>query len=81
MLDRRSAAAICLGTAVCGAAALVLAVATGGLAASFGDPDESAHYVNALFLGDWLRAGLPAPMEFARGFYVHFPKLSIGSSR
>jgi len=45
---------------------------------SFLDPDESAHYVNTLFLADWLRAGLPAPMPFARDFYAHFPKLSIG---
>jgi hypothetical protein len=59
-------------------AALALVAATGGLSASFLDPDESAHYVNTLFLADWLRAGCPSPMPFARDFYAHFPKLSIG---
>ena len=61
-----------------GLAALVLAAATGGLSASFLDPDESAHYVNTLFLADWLRAGMPSPMDFAQDYYAHFPKLSIG---
>ncbi|MES2452649.1 MAG: glycosyltransferase family 39 protein [Pseudomonadota bacterium] len=61
-----------------GLAALALAAMTGGLSRSFLDPDESAHYVNTLFIADWLRAGLPAPMTFARDFYAHFPKLSIG---
>lgn len=61
-----------------GLAALALAAITGGLSRSFLDPDESAHYVNTLFIADWLRAGLPAPMTFARDFYAHFPKLSIG---
>jgi hypothetical protein len=61
-----------------GLAALILTAATGGFSASFLDPDESAHYVNTLFLADWLRAGLPSPMPFARDFYAHFPKLSIG---
>ncbi len=58
--------------------ALALSAATGGLSPSFLDPDESAHYVNTLFLADWLRAGLPSPMAFARDYYAHFPKLSIG---
>jgi len=61
-----------------GLAALALAAITGGLSASFIDPDESSHYINTLFIGDWLRAGLPSPMTFAQDFYAHFPKLSIG---
>ncbi|MCC2976266.1 glycosyltransferase family 39 protein [Sphingomonas sp. PL-96] len=61
-----------------GLAALLLVLATGGIASSFFDPDEPAHYVNSLFLGDWIRAGLPSPMAFARDYYAHFPKLSIG---
>jgi 4-amino-4-deoxy-L-arabinose transferase-like glycosyltransferase len=59
-------------------AALLVVLATGGIASSFFDPDEPAHYVNSLFLGDWIRAGLPSPMAFARDYYAHFPKLSIG---
>ncbi|WP_312487329.1 glycosyltransferase family 39 protein [Sphingomonas sp.] len=61
-----------------GLASLALAWVTGGVTASFLGPDESAHYVNTLFLADWLRAGLPSPMTFARDYYAHFPKLSIG---
>ena len=61
-----------------GLAALALSAATGGLPHSFLDPDESAHYVNTLFIADWLRAGCPSPMPFAKDFYAHFPKLSIG---
>jgi hypothetical protein len=61
-----------------GLAALALAALTGGLSASFIDPDESSHYINTLFIGDWLRAGMPSPMAFAQDFYAHFPKLSIG---
>lgn len=61
-----------------GLASVALAALTGGLTGSFLGPDESAHYVNTLFIADWLRAGMPAPMAFARDFYVHYPKLSIG---
>ncbi len=61
-----------------GLASLALAWITGGITGSFLGPDESAHYVNTLFLADWLRAGLPSPMTFARDFYAHYPKLSIG---
>lgn len=57
---------------------LIVAWATGGLAPSLHNPDEGAHYVNALFLGDWVRAGFPSPIAFARDFYAHFPRLSIG---
>ena len=63
---------------VLGLVSLAIAALTGGLSHSFIDPDESAHYVNTLFIADWLRAGMPSPMPFARDFYAHFPKLSIG---
>jgi len=61
-----------------GLAAMLAALATGGLSASLIGPDEGGHYVNALFLGDWIRAGFPAPMAFARDYYAHFPRLTIG---
>lgn len=57
---------------------LVVAWASGGLSPSLHNPDEGGHYVNALFLGDWIRAGFPSPMAFAQDFYAHFPRLSIG---
>ncbi len=61
-----------------GFAALALAWATGGLSPSLIGPDEGGHYVNALFLGDWVRAGFPAPIPFAQDYYAHFPRLTIG---
>lgn len=61
-----------------GLAALLIAALTGGLSASLIGPDEGGHYVNALFLGDWIRAGFPAPMAFAQDYYAHFPRLTIG---
>lgn len=75
--SRRPPLSLCVAP-LFGLAALALARGTGGLSASFLDPDESAHYVNTLFLADWLRAGCPAPLAYARDFYAHFPKLSIG---
>ena len=79
MQARRRAVAAAAGLAIgLGLASVALAWLTGGLTGSFLGPDESAHYVNTLFIADWLRAGLPAPMAFARDFYVHYPKLSIG---
>jgi 4-amino-4-deoxy-L-arabinose transferase-like glycosyltransferase len=63
---------------VFGLTALILAWITGGLSPSLIGPDEGGHYVNALFLGDWIRAGFPAPMAFAQDYYAHFPRLTIG---
>lgn len=66
-------------TALCaGLVSLLLAWATGGLSPSLINPDEGAHYVNALFIGDWIRAGFPSPMAYAQAYYAHFPRLSIG---
>ena len=61
-----------------GLTACALSWATGGLSPSLLNPDEGGHYVNALFLGDWLRAGLPSPLAFAKEYYAHFPRLTIG---
>lgn len=61
-----------------GVAALLIALFTGGLSSSLINPDEGGHYVNALFLGDWIRAGFPSPMAFAQDYYAHFPRLTIG---
>lgn len=61
-----------------GLVALALACATHGLSPSLINPDEGGHYVNALFLGDWLRAGAPLSMAHAEDYYAHYPRLSIG---
>ena len=77
MLPGRSSFAI-LGCAALAGLLTLSVAALIGLSSSFSDPDESAHYVNTLFLGDWLRSGAPVSMAFARDYYAHFPKLSIG---
>ncbi|MEN3746994.1 glycosyltransferase family 39 protein [Sphingomonas sp. HF-S3] len=77
MLARMPAFAVL--TALCaGLVSLLLAWATGGLSPSLINPDEGAHYVNSLFIGDWIRAGFPSPMAYAQTYYAHFPRLSIG---
>jgi hypothetical protein len=77
-MSPRSLSRPALSAAAIGFVALLLAWVTGGLSASLINPDEGGHYVNALFLGDWIRAGFPAPMAFAQDYYAHFPRLSIG---
>lgn len=61
-----------------GLLALLIAGLTGGLSTSLIHPDEGGHYVNTLFLADWVRAGFSSPMAFAQEYYAHFPRLSIG---
>ena len=44
-----------------------------------GYPDEPAHYVTGLMIRDYIAAGIPqAPMEFARNYYLHYPKVALG---
>lgn len=48
--------------------------------AEFGDnADEPAHYVTGLMVRDYAAQGFPArPLEFARNYYLHYPKVSLG---
>jgi hypothetical protein len=44
-----------------------------------GYPDEGAHYVTGLMVHDYIVAGRLAPLEqFAKSYYLHYPKVSIG---
>ncbi len=54
--------------------------AMGGYAAelSANNADEASHFISGLMLADYVRAGLPNPLAFARDYYVHFPKVGIG---
>ncbi|WP_294054831.1 hypothetical protein [Sphingomonas sp.] len=63
---------------IVGGVSLNLLVFTYGYSSSLSNPDEGAHYINALFLGDWLRGGAPWLPACARDFREHFPTLSIG---
>jgi len=43
-------------------------------------PDEPAHYVTGLLFTEYLRQGLPgSPIRFAQDYYLHYPKVAIGS--
>jgi hypothetical protein len=60
------------------AAAAALSV-TNALTAGFSGSDESAHFVNALTVREYLATALGSnPLSFAREFYIQYPKVSIG---
>lgn len=42
--------------------------------------DEGMHYVTGLFVQDFLTSGhWTAPMQFARQYYLHLPKIALGT--
>ncbi|HVT45022.1 MAG TPA: glycosyltransferase family 39 protein [Thermoanaerobaculia bacterium] len=44
-----------------------------------GYPDESAHFVTAVMVHDYLAENLrTSPLHFAETYYVHYPKVAIG---
>lgn len=43
------------------------------------ETDETAHYVTALMIHDYVVQGFPTtPVEFAKNYYLHYPKVAIG---
>ncbi len=58
----------------------ILVWRSGAFNAEFGEyPDESAHFVTALMVRDYLRTGLgQPPMTFAENYYLHYPKVALG---
>src|SRR5581483_2252875 len=57
-----------------------LQIASGAYHTEFsGYPDEPAHYVTSLMVHDYITSLNPvSPMEFARNFYYHYPKVAFG---
>lgn len=54
--------------------------ATGGDAEFSLYADEPAHYVTGLMFTEYIRQGFPgSPIRFAEQYYVHYPKVAIGS--
>ena len=54
-------------------------VMSGTYAADFGgQPDEPSHFVNGVMVEQFLRHPTLRPMEFAEGYYLHYPKVAIG---
>jgi len=42
------------------------------------NPDESAHYVTALMVREFLASPDTHPMAFAENYYLHYPKVAFG---
>ena len=61
------------------AVALALTMASGAAGSSFAAfDDEPSHLVSSLMVRDWVASGFPEPLGFARAYYVHYPKVTIG---
>jgi GT2 family glycosyltransferase len=43
-----------------------------------GYPDESGHFVTAVFVMQWLHAPLRNPIELAERYYAQYPRLGLG---
>lgn len=52
----------------------------GAYHSEFGEhADEAAHYVTGLMVRDYLASGFPgSPLEYARQYYQHYPKIGLG---
>lgn len=59
---------------------LVLQLICGAYVNDFGSyPDEPAHFMSGVLVHDFLmRFNILHPMEYARNYYLHYPKLGIG---
>ncbi len=59
---------------------IAVQVASGAYTADLGlTGDEASHYVNSLLVLDYLRQAFPAnPLAYARDYYTHLPRVSIG---
>lgn len=45
-----------------------------------GHPDEAAHFVSSLMVRDYMgQIGAMRPLEFAKSYYLHYPKVAIGN--
>ena len=45
-----------------------------------GHPDEPAHYVTGLMIRDYLASGFHSgPMNYAKDYYDHYPKVALGN--
>jgi len=82
--DRRSwlhlAAKIVLPAAICFAVVVAVQIRSGCYESEFGShPDEAAHVVTGLLVRDYVFQGrAEPPLDFARNFYLHYPKVGLG---
>lgn len=58
---------------------LFLQFASGAYHAEFaGYPDEPAHYVTSLMVREYITHPNLSPIQFARDYYYHYPKVALG---
>jgi Dolichyl-phosphate-mannose-protein mannosyltransferase len=58
---------------------VLLQVASGAYHAELaGYPDEPAHYVTSLMVREYILHPTLSPIEFARDYYYHYPKVAFG---
>ncbi|MCB9888994.1 MAG: glycosyltransferase family 39 protein [Planctomycetes bacterium] len=75
----RGVALAALGAALL-ALALVLSHASGAATSDLcSADDEPAHVVTGLMVRDYLASSLGDPLEFAKQFYLHYPKVALGN--
>src|SRR5262245_18910858 len=44
-----------------------------------GAPDEAAHFITGLMIHDYVASGIgTSPLEFAKEYYTHYPKVAFG---
>lgn len=61
---------------------VVLAVQaiSGAYSSEMADADEPAHFISGLMVRDYLAGGWTTPpLDFARDYYSHYPKIAIGN--
>jgi 4-amino-4-deoxy-L-arabinose transferase-like glycosyltransferase len=75
-IEWSSAGFVLLFAAVC----VLVQIATGAYWTDRGlSNDEAAHFVNSLLVFDYIANGIPSdPLGYAREYYLHFPRVSIG---
>jgi hypothetical protein len=75
-LSRRNIAA----AAIFWCATLLLLYLSGSFTHEFGGaPDEAAHFVTGLMIHDYVVSGIGTPpFEFAKEYYIHYPKVAFG---
>jgi hypothetical protein len=58
---------------------VLLQVASGAYHAEFaGYPDEPGHYVTSLMVREYILHPTLSPLDFARDYYYHYPKVALG---
>lgn len=59
---------------------IALQAISGAYGSEMADADEPAHFISGLMVRDYLASGWSTPpLDFARAYYSHYPKIAIGN--